>query len=157
MNIIIRRLLPEDIPCVLEILSFWNLGPVAASPECPDPEKSSISIDTAFVAVDNGLVVGIGSYRIVSSEMAETMSLAVAPEYKGMGIGYLLQRARLKEMKEKGIITVRTDTDRPETIQWYIRKFGYTIVGYKKKKHPSSLVDVDSWTVLEFDLEHYQF
>jgi len=25
-------------------------------------------------------------------------------------------------MKEKGIKIVRTDTDRPETIQWYIKK-----------------------------------
>jgi predicted N-acetyltransferase YhbS len=153
MNISIRKLLPQDIPQVLRILSLWNLEPVAPSPECPDPEKSSISIDTAFVAVDEDLIVGIGSYRILSSETAETMSLAVAPEYKGKGIGYLLQRARLREMKEKGIRIVRTDTDRPETIQWYINKFGYKIIGHKKKKHPSSLLDIDSWTVLELDLE----
>ncbi|MBI3223125.1 MAG: hypothetical protein HYZ46_08735 [Nitrosomonadales bacterium] len=55
-------------------------------------------------------------------------------------------------MKQHGISKVRTETDRPETIDWYIKKFGYRIVGTHRKKHDFSLPDVDFWTVLELDL-----
>jgi len=157
MDIIIRKLIPEDIEQVVQLLSLWNLAPIAPSPECPEPEKSSMSIDTAFVACDGGRLIGVSSYSVISEDLAETMSLAVAPEYRGRGIGYRLQAARLKEMKERGIRVVRTDTDRPETIQWYIKKFGYRIVGCKKKRHPSSLPYVNYWTVLELNLDHYEF
>jgi hypothetical protein len=38
-------------------------------------------------------------------------------------------------------------------VRWYVRKFGYRIVGKAPKKHPFSREDVDEWTVLELDLE----
>ena len=41
---------------------------------------------------------------------------------------------------------------RPETIRWYVERFGYRIVGSNPKKHDFSLPGVDSWTVLELDL-----
>jgi predicted N-acetyltransferase YhbS len=96
--------------------------------------------------------VGVGSYLLHSDALAETASLAVSPEVKGSGIGARLQVARLEEMLARGIRRVRTETDRPETIAWYQRKFGYRIVGSNPKKHAFSLPDVDVWTVLELDL-----
>lgn len=74
------------------------------------------------------------------------------PAYKGKGIGYRLQMARIEEMKSRGFQTLRTETDRPETIHWYIEKFGYRKVGVNPKKHEFSLPEVDYWTVLELDL-----
>ena len=47
-------------------------------------------------------------------------------------------------------------TDRPETIDWYVRHFGYQISGTHPKKHTFSLPDVDEWTILELDLEAYR-
>jgi uncharacterized protein with GYD domain len=55
-------------------------------------------------------------------------------------------------MRERGIRTVRTETDRPETVRWYVERFGYRIVGTNPKKHAFSLAGVDYWTVLELDL-----
>ena len=49
---------------------------------------------------------------------------------------------------------LRTETDRAETVDWYIRKFGYRKVGVNPKKHNFSLSDVDEWVVLELDLDN---
>jgi len=59
----------------------------------------------------------------------------------------------MREIKDKGFRTLRTETDRPETIQWYRQKFDYRRVGVNPKKHEFSLPDVLYGTVLELDLE----
>jgi hypothetical protein len=56
-------------------------------------------------------------------------------------------------MKALGIRHVRTEADRPETIAWYVRKFGYRVAGTVPKKHAFSLPDVGYWTVLTLDLD----
>ena len=152
MDITIRKMIPGDLDQVIRILSEWNMAPVQATDQCPTPERSSVDVANSFVALDGDKVIGVCSYIILSPESAETASLAVHPKYKGKGIGYLLQEARLKEMKGRGIKLVRTETDRPETIEWYIKKFGYRVVGQNKKKHQFSLAHVDHWIVLELKL-----
>ena len=139
----------------LRILDKWNMAPRAADNDTPNPERSGINIDNTFVAVAGDGIVGVGSYLHWDDETAETASLAVDPSCKGKGIGYRLQMARLKEMKEKGYRRVRSESDRPETIQWYIRKFGYRKTGLNPKKHSFSLENVDFWTVLELDLDAF--
>jgi predicted N-acetyltransferase YhbS len=156
MSITIRKMIPEDMQDALSILSQWNIAPITPSPENPDPERSSINIDHSFVAVDQGAVVGICSYIIHSKERAETASLAVDTDYKNKGIGYKLQKARLDEMKKRGIKRVRTETDRPENVEWFTKKFHYRIIGKNKKKHSFGLPDMDYWNVLELDLEKYE-
>ena len=144
---------PEDRDPVMAILAHWNMAPVSPSAEIPHPERTGIEIDHSFVAIDGSRVVGVCSYILLSDAVAETASLAVHPEYKGSGAGYALQTARLAEMKSRGIKKVRTESDRPETIDWYIRKFGYKVVGRNRKKHPFGLKDIDYWTELEVDLK----
>lgn len=152
MNITIRKMRPEDLDPVLELLAGWNMAPIPPSREVPDPERSSIEIDNAVVAVDGEKIVGVCSYILLSEEIAETASLAIDADYQGKGIGSRLQEARLTALKEKGIRKVKTEADRPETIAWYVKKFGYRIVGRNRKKHRFSLPDVDYWTLLELDL-----
>jgi hypothetical protein len=55
-------------------------------------------------------------------------------------------------MRRRGVRRVRTETDRPATVRWYVRRFGYRVVGTNPKKHAFSLPDVDVWTVLELEL-----
>jgi len=145
----------QDLPAVMSLLQKWNMAPIAPSVDVPDPERSSINIRNTFVALDGSRLIGVGSYLDISRKVAETASLAVDPNFKGMGVGFALQDARLKEMAARGFETVRTETDRPETIQWYVRKFGYRIIGKNPKKHDFSLKDVRYWTVLELDLGCY--
>ncbi|MBN2177883.1 MAG: GNAT family N-acetyltransferase [Deltaproteobacteria bacterium] len=156
MSITIRKMIPEDMSHAVSILSQWNIAPIIPSRENPDPERSSINIGNSFVALDRDRVIGVCSYIIHSEELAETASLAVDSDYKNKGIGYKLQKARLDEMKKRGIKRVRTETDRPENVEWFTKKFHYRIIGKNKKKHPFGLPDIDYWNVLELDLERYE-
>jgi 3-keto-5-aminohexanoate cleavage enzyme len=132
------------------------MAPVEPSDDIENPERSVLDVGKSFVAVDSGRVVGVCSYILHSPELAETASLAVDPSCRGKGIGYRLQVARLNEMKRIGIRKVHTETDREETIKWYINKFGYRRTGSNPKKHDFSLTDVDTWTVLQLELDDYE-
>ncbi len=154
-EIAVRKMKQQDLDPAMDILRAWNMAPMKATVDNPDPERSGLVIENSFVALDGQRIVGVASYLERSSGEAETASLAVAPGYRGKGIGYMLQCARLEEMAAKGYTMVRTETDRPETAEWYIRKFGYRKVGTNRKKHEFSLPDVDTWMVLELDLTRY--
>lgn len=145
----IRRMRPEDVPAAMAILETWNMAP---DPDRENAERSGIVVENAFVAVVDGEIVGTAGWFALSDEVAETASLAVDPTYRGLGIGHRLQSARLDAMRERGFRRVRTETDRPATIRWYVEKFGYRKIGTNPKKHEFSLPDVDSWTVLELEL-----
>ena len=151
-NIRIRKMRDADLSACMDILQSWNMAPRQPSEDTPDPERTGIDVANGFVAEAEGRIVGTCSYIVHSAEFAETASLAVDPLFKGVGAGLLLQRARLNEMRRRGIRRVRTETDRPETIRWYVKRFGYTIIGTTPKRHKFSREDVDFWTVLELDL-----
>ena len=148
----IRKMSNDDVDAALAILGQWDMAPETDN---DDAERSTIRVENSFVAEADDTIVGVGSYIVHSETVGETASLAVDPEYRGEGIGYRLQIARLEEMYDRGIETVRTETDRPETIEWYIDNFGYERVGTNPKKHDFSLPDVDEWTVLELDLREW--
>ncbi len=151
-RIVVRKMREADLPACLAILAQWNMAPQPPSAAVPDPERSTIDVANGFVAECDGRIVGTCSFIVHSADLAETASLAVDPAHKGGGVGFLLQQARLAEMRARGIRTVRTETDRPETIRWYVERFGYRIVGTNPKKHAFSLEDVGHWTVLELTL-----
>ena len=148
----IRSMRDGDMAAVMDLLDAWNMAPKT---DRDDAERSTIRVDNTFVAEHAGSVVGVASYIVHSDTVAETASLAVDPEYRGQGIGYRLQVARLEAMRSLGIETVRTETDRPRTIDWYVENFGYQQVGTAPKKHDFSLPDVDEWTVLELNLREW--
>jgi predicted N-acetyltransferase YhbS len=152
-QIVVRKMHASDLDRVLAILAHWNMAPLRPSAEHPMPERTGIEIGNAFVAVADGMVVGVASYILHGDGLAETASLAVDPGWRGSGIGAMLQRARLAELRARGVLTVRTEADRPEVIDWYVRKFGYRIAGKARKRHPFSVEKIDEWTVLELDLK----
>lgn len=148
-DVVIRPMRAEDVPAATAILDRWNMAP---TPDEPDAERSGIDVERSFVAVRNGTILGTASYIPLGPGEAETASLAVDPAARGLGLGYRLQAARLEAMWKNGVTRVRTETDRPETVRWYIEKFGYVQTGTNPKKHTFSLPDVDEWAVLELDL-----
>ena len=155
-QVTIRKMLEEDRPKLMEILACWNMAPRPPTREAPDPERSMLLTDNTFVALADGVLIGVASYILHDSAFAETASLAVVPEWLGSRCGERLQNARLAEMKTRGVERVRTESDRPEIVEWYVRKYGYRVVGAARKKHAFGLADVDHWTVLELDLRHWQ-
>lgn len=152
LQIEIRQMRPRELGRAIEILAHWNMAPVAPSAECPEPETTGLAIGSTFVAIVEGTIVGVSSYVLRGEGWAETASLAVDPAWRGKGVGENLQRARLAELTVLGIRHVRTEADRPESITWYLRKFGYRVAGTAPKKHRFSLEHVPHWTVLVLDL-----
>ncbi|MBM4312239.1 MAG: GNAT family N-acetyltransferase [Deltaproteobacteria bacterium] len=148
----IRRMQPEDMQEVLGLLAQWNMQPRAFSQTGVLPERDHIETDNSFVAVLHNKIVGIASFLVLDSELAETASLAVDPKLIGCGIGFRLQSERLAEMRRRGIRHVRTEADRPAVIRWYIEKFGYRRAGTVAKRHDFGDHSRTEWTVLELDL-----
>jgi 3-keto-5-aminohexanoate cleavage enzyme len=155
-EVTLRKLLDGDLPRVIEILSCWNMAPVAPTATVPIPETTGLEPDLTTIAIVQQNIVGVASYILLENGWAETTSLAVDPAWIGHGIGERLQIARLKEMKMIGIQNVKTECDRPEVIDWYIRKFGYRVAGTAPKKHDFCRHDVGHWTVLNLDLQKWQ-
>ncbi len=58
------------------------------------------------VADDDGTVVGCGGLKVTWRDLAEIMSLAVAPSYQGRGIGRELVLPLIEEARALGIPTV---------------------------------------------------
>ena len=156
-KVIIRKMREQDLPRVTEILAHWNMMPRLPTPALPDVESTGLEkLGAAIVAVVVDRVVGSASYILHGDRRAETGSLAVDPAWRGAGIGAQLQRARVAELKSLGVEQVYTETDRPEVVEWYVRKFGYRIAGTRLKKHAFSLLEIDRWTVLELNLREWQ-
>ena len=151
-EVIVRPMMPEDLPAATAVLAKWNMAP---RPDLEDAERSGIDVSNSFVAERDGEILGMASYLMLGPDTAETASLAVDPASRGLGLGYQLQVARLEAMWRRGVRRVRTETDRPATIDWYLEKFGYELVGTNPKKHTFSLPDVDEWAVLELDLKRW--
>ncbi len=151
MSIEIRKMQTEDTEPVLKLLGHWNIAPVAPSAEVPVPERTEIVIDNTYVATDGDRIVGVCSFYQHSPVLGEAGSLAVDPDYHRRGVGDLLGMAMRRAMYARGIRTVRSESDRPETIKWLVGR-GHRIVGTVPKRHSFGSPEVSEWTVLEFDL-----
>jgi ribosomal-protein-alanine N-acetyltransferase len=145
----IRPAHPDEGPAILKIMRPWNMHHV------PSPEMESLDLGCFFVAEQDGVMIGASGYRLLGPGQAKTTLLAVLPEYLGTGAGAALQVERLRAMAERGVHTVTTNADRPETIAWYRARFGYREVGKLRKIHDFGRSDVAEWTTLELDLAAY--
>lgn len=150
MTIEVRAMLPGDLDAVMAILKHWNLAPIAPSVASPYPERTELLVENALVAVDGDRVVGVRSYIPLSPTVVEGASFAVAPDCLRLGIGRKLQVAAYRQMYQRGIRAIRSETDRPEHVQWLVRR-GHRVVRTTSKRHAFGLAEVDHWTVLEFD------
>jgi 3-keto-5-aminohexanoate cleavage enzyme len=141
--------LPGDREQMLRVLETVNMHRV------PSPEMDDFDVGRWFVAEVGGDVVGVAGYRILHDGdglAGKTTLLAVFPEHRELGIGRALQELRMDLMRDAGATRVITNADRPETIAWYERHFGYRRVGEVEKVHEFGLPDVDRWTTLEAPL-----
>jgi len=149
MDIIIEKAQEKDKPHIFELLKQVNMHYI------PSKEMPELNYENYFVARVDGRAVGFCGYKILSATEAKTELMAVDKEYRGRGIGYKLQVLRMKDMLEKGIKTLTTNTDSPATIEWYKRYFGYKEVGKLKKFHEFGDPNIGHWTTLQLDLRQW--
>jgi ribosomal-protein-alanine N-acetyltransferase len=118
----------------------------------PSPEMPELDWKSFFLALVDGEVVGAAGYRILSASEAKTTLMAVKPDYRGSGVGKALQERRMLEISGKGIKTLITNADVPETITWYKKHFSYEEAGKIKKIHEFGQPEISEWTTLRVDL-----
>ena len=141
--------LPRDRTSMLDVLRTVNMHMV------PSPEMDDFDVGEWFVAESGGRVVGVAGYRVLRDgpePTGKTTLLAVYTEERSKGVGRALQELRMELMRDAGATRVITNADRPETIEWYQRHFGYRVVGRLEKVHEFGLLEVDHWTTLEAPL-----
>ncbi len=147
----IRKAKKEDVPEIMEILKTANMHYI------PSPEMPELDYRCIFVAEDKkGKVLGMAGYKILDDKRAKTTLMVVLPAYRGIGIGTALQRRRMKMLKKRGIRKLTTNSDRPESISWYQKHFGYNVVGKLPKLHEFGVPDIMEWTTLEVDLQTWE-
>lgn len=152
MSLVIRQMQPSDMEQVLRLLECWNIAPISPTVDIPAPERTELLVENTVVAVDDGRIVGVRSFIQHSPTLAEGASLAVAPGHHARGIGRRLMLAGYRQMIERGIRTVRAETDSPDVVKWLTRHFGHRVIGITQKRHAFGREGVDHWTVLELDL-----
>ncbi|MFZ4525282.1 MAG: GNAT family N-acetyltransferase [Chlorobium sp.] len=149
MNFTIVKASPEDYTAILNVMEPWNMHHV------PSSEMESIDLSCFFIARIDGHIAGASGYKLLSETEGKTTLLGILPEFSGMGIGRALQDARLDSMFSAGIKRVITNADRPETILWYKKHYGYHEIGTLKKTCDFSLSAVDHWITLAMDLDAF--
>lgn len=148
-NISLRSATALDREFILDVMKPWNMHHV------PSPEMGELDLSKFFLVQVLDKIVGAAGYEVFSPELGKTTLLGVLPEFIHLVLGKKLQHERCKAMFELGIKRVITNADRPETIEWYKKNYGYREVGRIEKISPFGLVDVDHWTTLEMDLIYY--
>jgi len=97
----IRRSSAHDGPAIIELIREYP--EVLVQDHLP-------SIESFFVAEENGAIVGCCALEIYSQRLAEVRSLAVAKDHQGKGIGTALIEMCLKEARERNVYEVLTIT-----------------------------------------------
>ncbi len=136
----------EHRDAIMAVLKTANMHHI------PSQEMPHLDLRHAWVAVMDDTIVGFSAITMLDETRAKTTLLAVLPECRKHGIGRMLQERRMHAAIELGATTLTTNADRPETIDWYMKYFGYQKIGYLKKNHEFGLPRVDEWTTLLTDL-----
>ncbi len=136
----------SDMPGILDVLRTVNMHHI------PSAEMPDFDLELCLVAEIDGKIVGLSGYKILSADVGKTTLLAVNPEHRSLGLGHKLQTWRMNELLKRDIRYLITNADRPETIAWYEKHFGYRKIGRLEKEHEFGRPDIDHWTTLKTDL-----
>jgi amino-acid N-acetyltransferase len=137
LNTIIRSAVPEDADDVYEFLEVF----VEARRILPRAlDEIALLMPTAFVAENNGRIVGFAALEIYSKKLAEIRSLCVARDFQGQGIGKELTRNCVELAAARNIFEVMAITSSDDFFLGC--GFNFTLPGEKKalflqtREHP---------------------
>jgi ribosomal-protein-alanine N-acetyltransferase len=149
MNFVIEKAAEKDKPDIFRLLKIANMHYI------PSEEMPELTFENYYVCRIDGETAGFCGYKILSPTTAKTELMVVDPKCRGKGIGFKLQEFRMMRMYEQGIKILITNSDIPDTIDWYKKYFGYKEVGTLKKIHEFGRKDIDHWTTLQVDLQQW--
>ncbi|MBO0777194.1 MAG: ribosomal protein S18-alanine N-acetyltransferase [Actinobacteria bacterium] len=137
-----------DLPAV-ELLERQLFGEEAWSRRLLATELASLPGRTYLVAEDAGEVAGYGGLFVTGGQ-AEVLTLAVARQRWGQGVGSLLLDALLAAARQHGcsevFLEVRADNDRAQRL--YLHR-GFTRIGLRRGYYQPSGTDA---VVMRLDL-----
>lgn len=142
----IRFAHPGEIPGIIELMRPYNMHHI------PSPEMGALDYKCFIVAEQKGELIGAAGYTFLADNVGKTTLMAVRPDCARFGLGKELQTRRMQILRGLGCEKIITNADRPDTIAWYKRNFGYREIGKLPKIHSFGLDDVGEWTTLEADL-----
>lgn len=146
-DILIERPVPADKPRIHAILATANFQNIGGS------EMPAYPLEDCFVARFNGQIIGVAGYQVLDDMNAKTTVITIDPEWRGSGVGSLLQRRRLGYLKSLGIRRCYTNCDDERAIHWNIEHFGFRRTGELVPKTESyGRDDRDHWVNLVIDL-----
>ncbi len=148
-EITIRNAVEADKPGIFELLEQANMHYI------PSAEMPGLTFENYYVALVDDVVAGFCGYKILSATEAKTELMVVDRAFRGKGVGYALQAFRMRDMLNKGVEWLTTNTDLPTTIAWYKKYFGYEAVGRLEKLHEFGDPGIDAWVTLKVNLKEW--
>ncbi len=143
----VRRPVAADMPRVLEILEHANYHRIGGT------EMAEFPPADCFVAEVGGQIAGVAGYRVLDALNAKTTLMVVDPAFRGLGVGLVLQKARMDFLRGLGVRFLSTNCDDETVIAWYERHFGYRRTGGRiPKTEPFGLADKTEWITLRCEL-----
>ncbi|HLS46972.1 MAG TPA: GNAT family N-acetyltransferase [Gemmatimonadales bacterium] len=148
MSVTVRPIADDDVDGAIECLrsyGFHLLGGRLADPDFPEDAILTVRnrivhadfSERCWIAEREGRILGFCDWAWIDRDagIAKTNLITVLPEARSLGVGSLLQRRRMAEMREQGARELHTWSDSPEAIRWYITRFGYREVGRVPLRH----------------------
>ncbi len=147
-HITIERPGTADKARIYEILATANFDKVGGT------EMPAYPLEDCFVARVEGRIVGVAGYQVLDAETAKTTVITICPDWRGSGVGSMLQTHRLGYLKSLGIRRCYTNCDDERAIQWNMDHFGFRRTGdLVPKTEAYGRDDRDHWVNLVIDLE----
>jgi ribosomal-protein-alanine N-acetyltransferase len=142
MSVMLRPMARADVPAVAE-LEIAVFGQEAWSADMLAGELAGQPAGRYYlVAEDDGMIAGYAGLLAVGGGQADVLTLAVAGDRWGEGIGTALLDGLLAEAGRRGcteiVLEVRTDNDRAQRLY---RRHGFARVGLRKGYYQPSGAD----------------
>ena len=126
-SVMIRSVCREDLPAIAKFIE-----PVVATGKLLPRTTQELEdlLPHGFVAESEGRIVGFAALEIYSPKMSEIRSLAVAPEFRGTGIGKQLVQRCVDRACERQVLEIMAITSNEEFFKQC--GFDFTLPGEKK-------------------------
>ena len=138
----IRKACPADVPEIVDLVNGYADEQVMLP---RTPEDVALTLDDYIVAVDaRGHVLGCGALREYSPSVAEVVSIAVAREAQGQGLG----RAVVSRVEELARVRGYADVFLVTVTPAFFESLGYARVARasypeKRCRHELSMAECD--------------
>lgn len=126
-SVTIRSVCRDDLPAIAKFIE-----PVVATGKLLPRTTQELEdlLPHGFVAESDGRIVGFAALEIYSPKMSEIRSLAVAPEFRGAGIGKQLVQRCVERACERQVLEIMAITSNEEFFKYC--GFDFTLPGEKK-------------------------